>query len=485
MTLSDRKTFQSISAKKVLSRFAHLLSAQGMEGIFSTLFFLYLAWVNAQVYGQVMYALAVGTIVAKVVHYGLYYTLVGYLSKTDKADIPEVLNRTNAIKVALLLASMIAVWVFCSYRDFSGEILWIVVLVALGCGLEMVADTYFADLRIRGLQKTEARTRVVSSVASYGYGLAAAALGASPVIVAGFRMVSGIVRLVFVLSSLWKEYGSRLLVMPRWRAAWIMVRATTVFAGFEVLSIIYNKTNVLFMEASAGIDGVALYSAAYNLVEPVSVLASEQLLSWVIFPILATMWSDHRDHVAPLVRRTAQWLIVLALPAMFVLWAESGLLVGLIYPPKLGEAANLQKYLVWAILFSFESNLFIYLMMVAGGARALLAFSAITTILNLLMNVALTGPLGLTGGCLVIVLTKMLMTIFSLVYCQLKVGVFKATDGIFPAAAAMVTLLLFLSVEPWVTLHPAVLLTLAMYFLLIWRYGPAYLGRVPWQKQAA
>ena len=260
MAISDQKASQPTSAKKILGRFAHLLSAQGMEGLFSTIFFLYLAWINAEVYGEVMYALAVGAIVAKVVHYGLYYTLVGYLSKAHNDDIPEILNRTNLIKVVLLLASMAVVVEFCFYRGFSGPMVWVVVLVAFGCGLEMVADTYFADLRVRGLQKIEARTRVASSILSYGYGLATGALGAHPVAVAVFKPVSGIVRLALALAPLWKVYRSRLLAKPGWNAAWIMLQATTVFAGFEILSIIYNKTNVIFLEASTGVDG-APYSA--------------------------------------------------------------------------------------------------------------------------------------------------------------------------------------------------------------------------------
>ena len=82
----------------------------------------------------------------------------------------------------------------------------------------MVADTYFADLRVRGLQKIEARTRVASSILSYADGLATGALGAHPVAVAVFKPVSGIVRLALAWLLPLKVYRSRLLAKPGWNA---------------------------------------------------------------------------------------------------------------------------------------------------------------------------------------------------------------------------------------------------------------------------
>jgi O-antigen/teichoic acid export membrane protein len=485
MSSPDQPTTQETTARKILKRFAHLLSAQGIDGVMSAFLVFYLAWTNRAIYGELMYALAVAGITLKTVQYGVYYPLVNYLAEADRSEnIPEILNMANAVKLIFTVVSMVGVWGFCLYRGFSSSTVWVVCLLSLGCALEVIAETYFADLRIKGLQKSEARTRVIGSILSYGYALIAAAIGAHPVVIAMYRIISGLLRLGLGVWPLVRVYGSRLLAKPEWSAVWVILRASTVFALYDIVSTLYNKSNILFLERYTGMEhGVALYSAVYNLIDPVSILVSEQLLAWVIFPLLASMWWNNREEIPAVVRRTAQWLMIIALPVMFVMYAEREFLIGLVYPREYGEGAYLLKYLVWAILFSFESNLFNYLMMVAGGIRALLGFAGIVMVLNLLFNWALVAPYGLAGGCLVIVLTKMSMTILSLSYCQWTLGIFRATDIVFPVILTGVAWLFFVLVEPVVTLHPAVVLTVGLYGLLVWKPGTRYLGNIPWKKK--
>ena len=57
MAPAERDTPENVSTKGILTRFAHLLSAQGIDGIIQLLFFLYLAWIDTEVYGEVMYAM--------------------------------------------------------------------------------------------------------------------------------------------------------------------------------------------------------------------------------------------------------------------------------------------------------------------------------------------------------------------------------------------------------------------------------------------
>ena len=258
-----------------------------------------------------------------------------------------------------------------------------------------------------------------------------------------------------------------------------MFRAALVFALIEILGIIYNKTNIFFLESATGVKGVALYSAAWMLVDPISILASDQLLGWVVFPLLASLWWKNRDGVGQLVRRTSQWLMALAFPIMFFLHAESGTIRGFIYGTEYTDAAWVPQYLVWTILLSFESNLFKYVMMVAGAVNLLLGFAVAATALNFLFNWTLVHQFGLSGVCLVIILTKLVMTLLTFFYCRIRFQFLRERDFLFPVALAAVSLGLFLLIKPFVTLHPAVAITLVFYLLILWRLGMRYLGRLP------
>jgi O-antigen/teichoic acid export membrane protein len=229
---------------------------------------------------------------------------------------------------------------------------------------------------------------------------------------------------------------------------------------------------------------VATYSATWSIVDAVSILASEQLLGWVIFPLLAGLWWKNRHSVSRLVRSNAQWLLALAFPIMFVLHVESNLLIGLIYHGKFSDAVWMQKYLVWTILLSFENNLFQYVMMVAGAAKMLLVFTIAATALNLVFNVVLVQPLGLEGGCLVIILTKLVMTIFTFAYCQARFRFFGLRDFLFPVSLAGLCLGFFMLMRPLTTLQPAVVMTLLIYFAILFRLGPRFLGRLPGRQKS-
>jgi O-antigen/teichoic acid export membrane protein len=349
----------------------------------------------------------------------------------------------------------------------------------MGFGLDAFADTFFADLRVRGLQDQEARIRVAGSLLGYGFGFASGAMGLHPVFISLFAFVSGAVKLGIAIILYKRTYSVGLLMRPDWSAVWLMFRASATFALIEILGIVYNKTNIFFLESATGIKGVALYSATWNIVDPISTLASEQLLGWVIFPLLASLWWTDKDRMTRLVRGNAKWLMILALPIMFLLSVESELLIGLIYPAEYADAAWMQKLLVWTLLLSFENNLFFYVMMVAGGANALLLFTVIVSLLNMVFNLTLVKPLGLTGACLVIILTKLIMALLTFLYCQIRFRFFAPVDALFPLILAAASLILYVVSKPVVGLHPAVAMTIAFYFLILWRVGERFLGRFP------
>jgi O-antigen/teichoic acid export membrane protein len=465
----------------IITRFAHLLSAQGVEGICTTGFFLYLAWLDATVYGQIMYGIAAGGIVMKVVQYGLYYPLVADLGTSPPERAPEVLNRVNVIKLVLMVPTMIAVVGIALYREFALEMSLVLISITLGFALDGFADTFFADLRVRGRQDREARVKIVATVASFGYGFAAAALGLSPVAVSLFRLISSGIRVGYGIVVWIARYSSAWLSRPDREPTLRLFRTATAFAFIEILGVVYNKTNIFFLESATagGVRNVALYSATWNLVDAVSILVSEQFLGWVIFPLLATLWNQNRREAADLIRVNARWLLVMSFPVMFVLHTGSDFFIRTIYPADYAPAAWMQRYLVWTIVLSFEQNLFAYVMMVAGAARRLLVFTAIATILNVVFNVTLVERFDLAGGCLVIILTKLVMTVLTFCYCQASFRLFGWRDLAFPVTLAATGLLFYAGLRQFMIPPPAVAVTVAVFFLALRQLGARFLGSLP------
>lgn len=480
---SDADTSETSTAKRIISRFTHLLSAQVVEGVLSAVLIFYLAWLDKEFFGQVNYAIAAGAIVMKIVQYGLYYPLVNDLNAARAQNTPAALSKVNIIKLVLLIGTMLGVCGFALYQGLSKDLAFIVFLISLGFGLEAFSETFFADLRVRGQQKVEARIKMIASGASYGYGVVTAALGFPPMTIALFKLISSLVRLVWGVSACRTAHGSRLFFKPENRALWLMFKAATVFALIEILGVIYNKTNIFFLQKYTGVEGVATYSATWNLVDPISILASEQLLGWVVFPLLSALWWKNREAMAPLARSTALWLLVIAAPIVCFLFNESEWLIGLIYPPEYRDAAWMQKYLVVTILFSFESNLFAYMMMVSGAQRLLFVFAAVATVLNVCLNVWLVPSYGLLGACLVIVMTKGFMTTLSCLYCQRTFRFFRPADFVFPVVAICILVGVFLFLRSFMHGLAAGAISTALYGVILWKFGTERMGRLPRKRR--
>ena len=466
------------TTRLILGRFAHLLSAQGVEGLGSLLFFVYLAWLDAAFYGEVMYALAAAAIVTKLVQFGTYYPLVKLLAEQPER-CARLLNLVTVIKSLLLIPALIGLAGLAFFQHLTTQSVLILFLVSLGGALQGIAETFFADLRVNGRQDQESRIKMLSAITCYGFGFLAAAAGAHPVVVSLFMLVSGATRMGLLMPDYLVRCRTDAAACGEWNSAWPLFRESAVYAGFLILGLLFNKTNVFFLQNATGMEGVALYSAAYSLVEPVSTLASEQFLTGVVFPLLAGLWVTDPERAARVVRANAQWMLAIAFPIMFALHAGSDLLVGLIYPDKLAGAAELQRTLVWAVVLSFENNLFCQVMMVAGAARTLVVICAATLLLNLVLNILMVPAFGLYGGCLVIVLSKLIITIGTFGYCQFRFRFFQWGDFVFPVLLAAAGLAFFLAVTPFLTHYPAAIATLALYLFLLWKYGRRHMGAPP------
>lgn len=462
----------------ILSRLAYILSAQAVEGILSTLFFLYLAWLNASDYGQVMYAMAGGAVVQTIIQFGLYYPLVSRLGNADKSETRNLIISVQVIKTSLFVLCFLGVIVFAWRQKLNTELSVVLSLMSLGFSVEALAETFFAGLRVSGKQNLEARIKVTSSVVSYGFGFTIAALGVGAIYISLFKLVSGITRIILGYKIYLKNYVGRAFSINL-TSVYSIFRVSLVFALIEILGVIYNKTNIFFLQKETGLNGVAYYSATWNIVDAISILGSEQFLGWVIFPLLASLWWQNRNKAGELVRRNAQWLMAIAFPIMFFLYSESSLIIGLIYPAQYNDAVWMQKFLVWTILISFQNNLFSYVMMVAGAVNSLLLFQIAGMTLNLILNFTLVPMMKLKGGCLVIIFTKLFIACLTFGYCWVRFRFVGLKNFFFPIALCLVSFVVFITLNTQVNLHIAVGFTLVFYLFILFFVGPKFIGSFP------
>jgi len=454
----------------ILEKFLKLAGAQWMRDALHTLFLILLARQSTAGYGGFMLAFGLGQFILFLGEFGLNQPLVTSLSRRY-VRTGEVLAQYTVIKIALFAVGMVAVTGMAWQQGYDAQLIGLVAVISLGLGLEPLSGTFFVACRVRGRQDQEALIRAVAAVCGYGWAFATLLAGAGVVWMGLFKVVENGVNLGGGLYVTLR--GERLTRLDLGQKAmlriWGTARNGMVFLVMALAAITYNKSNLFFLQRAGGQEAVARYSVTWELVDGVSVLVCSLLLSNVLYPLFSRLWKSGREEFHRLARASAQWLLALALPMVFVLAVESDRLIGLVYGPNYADAVWLQKWLAPSVLAAFLHNLAAYLMLSQGRQRLLLFIYLGGLALNLTLCATLIPADPLLGAALAIVGTKAAVAVATVGYCQKTVGLFTAATLAPILGAAAAGGLLYLVLEPLIWRELAELAAVAPMLVMVLR----------------
>jgi len=409
---------------RIVSKLASLLSARWIREIFQAVFLIYLARVSTYTYGEFMLALSLGSILLLIAEFGLNLPLVGLLSQKDE-DPKEVLTQMLLLKTGLLTLAYVGVVGFVYWQKYSSPLWEFALVISLGMGLEAISTTFFTALQVQGRQPQEGKIRAVAAFLGFGYGFAALLWGAPLLAVALFKPIETLVNITW---SAWAVGLRGLWHCPSLAGLGVTLRRVFIFAILEVSAVLYNKANIFFLQRYGGAEGVAQYSATWQIVDGCSIIAARLILQSVLFPLFVKFWEVDRREVNRLAHLTARWLLCLALVLMLALFLERDRLIPLIYGPHYQQAVWLQQFLVVTILFSFFHNLAGFLIISMRLERLLVAVYLAALVLNLLFCGIAIPISPLWGAALAIILTKGGMALVTYGFIQRRLHILNLRD---------------------------------------------------------
>jgi O-antigen/teichoic acid export membrane protein len=404
----------------ILRKFAYLLGAQWFREILQSIFLIVLARTSSTTYGEFMLSFSVAQVVVFVAEFGLNQHLVSLLARRE-AEKTELLLDVSILKGGLLLAGMAGALFFVWWQGYTPSLRFLILIVVAGVGFQALTTSFYVAYQVEGRQHLEAGTRAVAATIGFGYGLTTLLTGLAPIWVAGYLLMETFVGLG----------ASVIETLGRVRSAWSrpklvrlagMGRGGMVFILMALAAILYNKSNIFFLQRFAGAEGVAQYSVTWQMVDGVSIMISNLLLKNVLFPLFVNLNKADTEELAHMARNCARWLLLASLPVMFVLCVESDRFILLIYGEAYRQAVDLQKLLTLTVMFSFLHNLAAYLMMSMKKENLLLAFYLGGLAFNLIICTLWIPENPLHGAVGVIVLTKGFMALATVGYCQRKIG---------------------------------------------------------------
>lgn len=422
------------AAHGIARRFGYLLGAAGVREILQAAFLIYLARRSAITYGEFILALGLGYLVLTAAELGLNPHLTVLLARGRERP-PEILGQITLLKIVLYLAAMAGLLGYVLWQGYSVQLTRVALIVGAGVGLEALVNSFLVDLRVQGRQAAEGRIKSLAALLGFGYGLAALHFGAPAVAVALFKPIEAVAGLVMsVLAA--RKPALPTIGGNAWRELWSVWRGGLLFTVIFVCGILYNKINILFLQAYAGAPALAQYGAANQIADGINALAAGLLLRDTVFPLLASMGEADGPKRTRVARDSARWLLAAALAIMFLLWAEADRLIPLIYGAAYADSVWLLCWLTPAIALGFLHNLAVYLMISLQRTRLLTLFYLGGLAFNLACCGLLIPAAPLPGAALSLILTKGIMALATVSFCQRRLGLFRKGQ-IWPLTAAV------------------------------------------------
>jgi O-antigen/teichoic acid export membrane protein len=402
----------------MIRKFFFLLGARGFRELFQTAFLIYLARQNTKTYGEFIFAIGLGGVLLVMSEFGLNQYLTAALSRS-RGSGDRMITRVTLVKGGFFILGWLGIYLVLWLQNYPLRLLQVVLIIAAGAGLEAVSNTFFTALQFHGRQKQEAVIKSVASAAGFGYGLAAAFLGAPAVTIAFFKLIDGGIGSLMSLAVLVR--GGRFRP-SRPAGTWRLILSASIFGFLQIAAILSNRVNLFFLERFGGSEKVAFYGAPWQIIDGVAAIFSVLFVQSILYPAFSRIHGQDPERAAGLARRTARWLMLLAIPLMFFLSVEADRLISLIYGAGYERAVWIQNILALIILFSFFQNLGTSLLMGMGLEKGLLVIYLAGLGIHTALCVLIIPTAPLKGAVASILAGKVAVALWILCRCQKRLA---------------------------------------------------------------
>jgi O-antigen/teichoic acid export membrane protein len=188
-----------------------------------------------------------------------------------------------------------------------------------------------------------------------------------------------------------------------------LLRASLPFGVIGIaLGLSYRFDSVLLSVFRSDVE-TGYYNAAYNLVFSATVLSNA--INTALYPSLARDAATSPDALVRTGERALRYLMVIALPIAAGIWAVADQMVPLLFTSAYLPAAAVLRVVIWAVPLMFASEFLGYLVLIRGSEGAAARSVAISTALNVGLNLLLVPTYGLTAAAAMTVATELVLVV--------------------------------------------------------------------------
>ncbi|HYN88792.1 MAG TPA: flippase [Ardenticatenaceae bacterium] len=185
-----------------------------------------------------------------------------------------------------------------------------------------------------------------------------------------------------------------------------LVRSTSTFLGIDGIIAVMSSLNIFLLSKLAGEREVGLYSAAVQLMVPVTLVFQSVVLS--VFPLMCRRFEPSLQGLKQIAERLIAMLLAVALPAVIgLVFLAAPALVLLYGEPDFALAAGALRIVSWNLLLAALTSVLGQVLVASLRERVTLRIVAANTLVGLLLGVVLISQFGLIGAAISALATKL------------------------------------------------------------------------------
>lgn len=409
-----------METRTFVARSAALLSGNWLQGGLNFLLLLWLARVDQEGFGLLVFGTAVALTVQALFGLGLDHFTIRQLD-ANRRHPNVLLGRMIRLKILLGLLVLTGLLFFGWVRQWQIIQLLVVLVIAAAGILDSIAHSFFSVFRFHGRQAREVACSFAASSIAAIYGFTAIFWQLGIAAVACFLLLAAGLKILLALRywdfatgpGLWGEICRlRHRILPQGQ-----FRALLTIVGTRLLGSLSDDIPVFLLKQYTDLRAVALYGAAKEIAGGVASIVANLVIGGVLYPSFVQE-ARHPDGLKPRLRLYFWRLALVGLGVTFFFCTLGGDLLVLLYGEAYAEAVRSVQIVGVSTLFSFVNNLVVYALMAERQERRLLTMYLAPAALSPLLGWFLVPLLGATGAALTFLACRIVMTVLIATFAQ-------------------------------------------------------------------
>ncbi len=181
--------------------------------------------------------------------------------------------------------------------------------------------------------------------------------------------------------------------------------APLALTGF--IFIIYYRIDVIMISLMMSNYEVGLYSAAYKLSEPLSLIPYSLMIS--IFPIMSASFKNSKNTLIKSYKYSMKYLLIVTLPIATIITFFSDKIIFLIYGIDFVNSTSALQILIWSLVFSSMNSVVANLLVSINKQKFIMYSMFSSAITNIILNAILIPKIGYNGASIATVITNIIL----------------------------------------------------------------------------